>query len=90
MDLRVALDLLDGHLKNEPKLREVQRAHDDVAGEWMLDEYRAEVTPAGSTGLELRLSVHGRAIHDRIFASSSASVPRIAQAIIEHLTGYRK
>jgi hypothetical protein len=56
----------------------------------MLDDYRADIAPAGSTGLELRLSSNGRLIHERVFASSPASMPRIAQSIIEHLTGYRQ
>ena len=90
MDLMVAVDLLDVRLGSEPKARDVQRAHNEVTGVWMLDDYRAEVSPAGSTGLELRLSSHGRVIHARIFASSPASVPRIGQSIIEHLTGYRQ
>jgi hypothetical protein len=90
MDLTVAVELLDVRLQNEPKTRDVQRAHHEVAGVWMLDEYRADVSPAGATGLELRLSSHGRVIHERIFARSPASMARIAQSIVEHLTGYRQ
>ena len=90
MDLIVAVELLDVRLRSEPKTCDAQSAHDQMAGVWTLDEYRADVVPAGSTGLELRLSSHGRVIHERIFASSPASVPRIAQSIIEHLTGYRQ
>ena len=86
----VAVDLLDVRLRGEPKMRDVERAHNDVAGVWMLDDYRVDILPAGSTGLELRLSSHGRVIHERTFASSPASMPRIAQSIIEHLTGYRQ
>ena len=90
MDLIVAIELLDVRLQNEPKTRDVQSAHNEVAGVWTLDDYRADVLPAGSTGLELRLSSHGRVIHERTFASSPASMPRIAQSIVEHLTGYRQ
>ncbi len=90
MDLIAAIELLDVRLQSEPKTRDVQSAHNEVAGVWTLDDYRADVLPAGFTGLELRLSSNGRVIHERTFASSPASVPRIAQSIIEHLTGYRQ
>jgi hypothetical protein len=90
MDFIVAVDLLDARLRNEPKVHDVQRAHADGAGVWTLDDYRADLVPAGPTGLELRLSSHGRVIHERIFASSPASMQRIAQSIVEHLTGYRQ
>lgn len=88
MELHQAIDLLDVQLQNEPKVQNVERSHTDLAGVWQHDAYRAELMPAGSTGIELRLSSHGRTIHERIFANSPASVPRVAQAIIEHLTGY--
>jgi hypothetical protein len=90
MDLIAAVELLDVRLRSEPKTHDVQSEHNDVAGVWILDDYRADVSPAGSTGLELRLSSHGRVIHERVFASCPASMPRIAQSIIEHLTGYRQ
>lgn len=90
MDLQHAIDLLDLHLLNEPKTRALLRAHNEVTGVWIQDEFRADVSPAGSTGFELRLCDRGRPIHERIFASSPVSIPRMAQAIVEHLTGYKK
>jgi hypothetical protein len=90
MNLFVAIELLDVRLQSEPKTRDVQSAHNEVSGVWTLDDYRVDVIQAGSTGLEVRLSSHGRVIHERVFASSPASMPRIAQSIIEHLTGYRQ
>jgi hypothetical protein len=90
MDLSVAVELLDVRLRSESKTHDVRSDHNEVAGVWTLDDYRADILPAGSTGLELRLSSHGRVIHERTFASSPASMPRIAQSIIEHLTGYRQ
>lgn len=88
MELKDAIGLLDTQLENEPKVHEMQKAHSEHEGVWLHETYRADVTAAGSTGIELRLSTRGQMIHERIFASSPASVPRIARAIIEHLTGY--
>ena len=88
MDVQHAIALLDAALQSEPQVHDVQKAHTENDGIWMQDNYRADVRAAGSTGLELRLSAHGRIMHERIFASSPASVPRMARAIVEHLTGY--
>ena len=90
MDLTVAVELLDARLQNEPKTRAVQCAHHEVAGVWMLDDVRADVLPAGPTGLELRLSSHGARDSRSGSARSPASMARIAQSIVEHLTGYRQ
>jgi hypothetical protein len=90
MEFQDAVDLLDERLRDEPKTRAAERAHTGDTAVWTLDAYRADVLAAGSTGLELRLSSGGRVIHQRTFARSPASMRRIAQSIIEHLTGYRQ
>jgi hypothetical protein len=90
MDLNLAIDLIDEQLRSEARTNDVQSTHSDISGVWVNEGFRAEVAPAGPTGIELRLSSNGRTIHERIFANSPASIPRIARAVSEHLTGYVK
>jgi hypothetical protein len=63
-------------------------ASSELMGMWSRGTETAEVHPSTSTGVLLQLASKGRVIHERYFAASEVSVPRIARAITEHLTGY--
>jgi hypothetical protein len=57
-------------------------------GHWSRGAEAAEVRPSTSTGILLRLFSSGLVIHERIYAASPMSVPRMVRSITEHLTGY--
>lgn len=81
------LALIHKQLDDEDRLR--NRLDTDPEGAvWQVGDATAELHPSTSTGLLLILRTNGRVIHERIFAASEVSVPRIARAITEHLTGY--
>jgi hypothetical protein len=82
------LALIDKQLAVDERLRDYESASDLESGIWSRGTNAAEVHPSTSTGILLRLATKGQVIHERIFAASEMSVPRIARAITEHLTEY--
>lgn len=88
MDFHEMLSLIEQKIETQPKLRGCEADHSPIAGVWRRDRETVEVTPAGSTGILLRLISNGRAVHERTFAKSAMSIDRIVVSITEHLTGY--
>ena len=75
-------------LAEERRLHDAVNASTETSGMWLRGSEEAAIAPSSATGVMLRLASKGRVIHEKIFAASEISVPRIARAITEHLTGY--
>jgi hypothetical protein len=81
-------DLIDAQLETSAQLKGSQRSEDADGRVWTKDAFCAKIMPAGSTGITVALLRADHVVHERIFAASSMSVPRIVRTITEHLTGY--
>jgi hypothetical protein len=88
MDFHDMLSMIQQKIDAQPKLRDCEAEHSEIAGYWRREKATAEVTQAGSTGILLKLGTNGRPVHERTFARSVMSVDRIVVSITEHLTGY--
>ena len=88
MDFRNLFDLIDAELGANAHLNGTQRTHDADGLAWTNDRAGAKVVPSGTTGIAVALISGERVVHERIFAASPMSVPRIVRTITEHLTGY--
>jgi hypothetical protein len=88
MNFPSLFDLIDAELENNAQLAGSQRTEDADGRIWTRDSAGAKITPSGSTGITVALLMSDRVVHERIFAASPMSVPRIARTITEHLRGY--
>lgn len=88
MDFPSLFDQIDAELENNARLTGTERSYDAEGRVWTKDRAGAKITPSGSTGIAVALLSSDRIVHERIYAASPMSVPRIARMIIEHLTGY--
>jgi hypothetical protein len=82
------LTQISKQLSDGRSLTETTTASSELMGMWSRGSETAEIHPSTSTGVLLQLASKGRVVHERYFAASEVSVPRIARAITEHLTGY--
>jgi hypothetical protein len=88
MNFPSLFDLIDAQLETNAQLEGSQRSQDADGRVWTKDAVCAKITPSGSTGVTVALLSGDRIVHQRIFAASSMSIPRIVRTITEHLTGY--
>jgi hypothetical protein len=88
MNFPSLFDLIDAQLETNAQLEGSQRSQDADGRVWTKDAACAKITPSGSTGVTVALLSGDRIVHQRIFAASSMSIPRIVRTITEHLTGY--
>ena len=79
---------IDEQLGTEKRLGDFVSDLEASGAQWSRGNESAEVQPSTSTGVKLRLASRGVVIHERIYAASGMSVPRIVRSITEHLTGY--
>lgn len=88
MEFSEILARIGKQLENGKRLRDSVNEVDAGNGVWTLGSEAAEVSPSTATGILLRLASKGKVVHERTFAAAEMSVPKIAGAITEHLTGY--
>lgn len=88
MNFPSLFDLIDAQLEGNAQLDGSQRSQDADGRVWTKDAACAKIMPSGSTGVTVALLSGDRIVHERIFAASSMSIPRIVRTITEHLTGY--
>lgn len=88
VDFYELVALIDEQLTAEQRVRDYVSESGTEIGHWSRDSESAEVRPSTSTGILLRLFSNGLVIHERIYAASPMSVPRMVRSITEHLTGY--
>jgi hypothetical protein len=88
MEFSEILARIDKQLESGKRLRDYVNEVDAGNGVWTLGSEVAEVRPSTATGVLLRLASKGKVVVERTFAATEMSVPKIAGAITEHLTGY--
>lgn len=88
MEFTDMLARIDKQLESGNRLRDYVNESEPGSGSWSRGSEAAEIRPATSTGVLLRLASKGQVVRERTFAASEMSIPKIAGAITEHLTGY--
>lgn len=88
MDFPNLFDQIDAELERNERLAGTERSYDADGRVWTKDRAGAKIAPSGSTGIAVALFSADRMVHERIYAASPLSIPRIARMITEHLTGY--